>query len=38
MRKGIRQGNILLPFLFNIVVQGLVVHFGRAMEGVLYSS
>ena len=38
MHKGIRQGNPLLLFLFNIVVQGLVVHFSRPIEGVLYSS
>lgn len=37
MKKGIRQGDLLSSSLFNIVVEGLTVFFGKTRKSDLYS-
>jgi len=37
MEKGIRQGDLLSSSLFNIVVEGLTIFFGKTRESDLYS-
>lgn len=37
MKKGIRQGDLLSSSLFNIVVEGLTIFFGKTRESDLYS-
>jgi len=37
MEKGIRQGDLFSSSLFNIVVEGLTIFFGKTRESDLYS-
>jgi hypothetical protein len=36
MQKGIRKGDLMSSFLFNIVIEGLTILFRQAMKSGLY--
>jgi hypothetical protein len=36
IQKGIRKGDLMSSFLFNIVIEGLTILFRQAMESGLY--